>query len=1240
MSYAPELLAAPRTPRYEITGLLGRGGTSFVYKALDKEKNFLVALKSLRFAEVDDIYHLKQEFRFFRDIYHHNLVLLYDLTVADATCFYTMELINGTDFVSFVRSNDGALRACLDQLVDGLSAIHQVGRLHRDLKPSNILVEADGRTVLLDFGLSAELRSTNSVTSQAQLYAGTPAYMAPERLAGEPASAASDAYALGVILYQALTGVRPYPDLPPVAQHKAQQTRPPPPSRFRSDLPQDLGSLTLALLAFDPRERPPISEVKRLAHGSPLRSANFAPVVSEQRNQLFVGRELELSRLESAFLRTLEGRAVTVHVRGVSGVGKTTLVERFLAGVRYRSDALVLRSRCHHQESVRFNVLDGLIDALSRHLMVETKERLSQLDAPNLPTLVAMFPVLGRVPFPFDEFVRDSVPSDPQTIVREALGVLRELLRRVAAGRPLILWVDDLQWSDASSLPLLRDIGLADGDTPTLRIFSYRMEYAKSTPFAASLDGGATEGGAWETEFIDVQPLERSAIGALVSGLLEGAPTNSDWVNEVANQSAGLPFFVVELAAYRSQWSGGINAVGGETGAHILDQRLRALSTPQRAVLELVSVAGAPIAEATLIRVAAHEAGGGREIYQLLNQRILRRTDVNGEAAIETYHDRIRVATVDSLDAGARRLRHREIAEELASVADPDHPRLVEHYLGADEPTLAAEHAISAGRRARERFAFDQAAEFLLLALRLRGSDDGDPPLTVEIADTLADAGRSAESGDLFMRAAAGRWSDQEAMGACEALAAQQFLYSGRLTESYAVYRKLFTSLGIVFPATAGAAFRMSLTNRILFSVGLPRLKVRSASERPAPQALTRVDTLWAAAKGVMMMDYVVGDAIFTCYVREAAALGERSRVLRALAVEAAVLTNLGRPWSIRRGQKLIRRAEELARYSSDPYDQFVLHMCRSGIALFLGRWQEASELAQEAIARHRRDCVRYDFMVSAALAYRVTALAMAGAIRQAKAETLEAIDDGLRRGDLYVSRLFKSGYAVYIALAEDSPNTAVADAAVLLNDVPSDHFTSMHWSHFIATANALVYADRAWDAWSLVQQQWMSIRATGFLKLGFIGAHMREIRARAALAVVASGPPAKTPQVWTSERLLALAEEDARIIARTGPGSYGVATAAAIRSGIAAIKGEPLKRRVLLATARQNFEEAGMRLHRAAAEMQLATIAPGGMDDGRSGSGMQTMDNEGVRRPDRMSAFLMFVRPESNGGRSATRPE
>ena len=134
-----------------------------VYEVHDNVRDEVVALKTLLRTGAADLYRLKREFRSLADVTHPNLVCLYELFVEDDRCFFTMELVKGVSFVDYARgpdapgrSDDRLIRA-LRQLIDGVSALHRRGKLHRDIKPSNVLVTPEGRVVILDFGLIAEL---------------------------------------------------------------------------------------------------------------------------------------------------------------------------------------------------------------------------------------------------------------------------------------------------------------------------------------------------------------------------------------------------------------------------------------------------------------------------------------------------------------------------------------------------------------------------------------------------------------------------------------------------------------------------------------------------------------------------------------------------------------------------------------------------------------------------------------------------------------------------------------------------------------------------------------------------------------------------------------------------------------------------------------------------------------------------------------------------------------------------
>ena len=243
------------------------------------------------------------------------------------------------------------------------------------------------------------------------------------------------------------------------------------------------------------------------------------------------------------------------------------------------------------------------------------------------------------------------------------------------------------------------------------------------------------------------------------------------------------------------------------------------MSPAQRAILEIVAVAGRPIADTTVIRVGAHESASGREIYRLMNQNLLRKAEVGGAGAVETNHERIRAAVLDAMSEPAKRARHLAIAEELAREAEQDHPMLVEHFLAADETKRALDHALLAARAARRRLAFPQAVDFLRLAARLKDPLADQAALAVELAGALADAGRSSEAADLFLRGAQANRADPRSASAYEALAARHLLFSGRLSESRALHRKLFTDLGIAFPDSVNGAIRMSIVNRFAFAI-------------------------------------------------------------------------------------------------------------------------------------------------------------------------------------------------------------------------------------------------------------------------------------------------------------------------------------------------------------------------------------------------------------------------------------
>ena len=197
--------------RYRIVGLLGGGGMGEVYRADDLRLGQPVALKFLPPGFAADprrlaVFH--NEVRLAREVSHPNVCRVYDIGEVDGQVFLSMEYIDGEDLASLLRRigrvpHDKALEIAR-QVCAGLAAAHEKGMLHRDLKPGNVMIDGRGRARITDFGLAALAGSVG----RGDIRSGTPAYMAPEQLAGQEVTVRSDIYALGLVLYELFTGSR------------------------------------------------------------------------------------------------------------------------------------------------------------------------------------------------------------------------------------------------------------------------------------------------------------------------------------------------------------------------------------------------------------------------------------------------------------------------------------------------------------------------------------------------------------------------------------------------------------------------------------------------------------------------------------------------------------------------------------------------------------------------------------------------------------------------------------------------------------------------------------------------------------------------------------------------------------------------------------------------------------------------------------------------------------------------
>jgi TolB-like protein len=249
--------------RYEILGLVGSGGMGTVYRARDAELDEVVALKLLRRDLLDKpgmLDRFRQEVKLARRVTHRNVARTFDIGEGDGEKFLTMELVDG-EALSARVAREGPLPLCFVMEVAagmcaGLAAAHEAGIVHRDLKPDNVLVARDGRVVITDFGIARAVYDAGRAATVG-LALGTPAYMAPEQVEGATdLDARADIYALGAMLYECLTGERPWTGDSVWSLAAARLMQPPPDPRVkRPDLPQAAAELVLRCMARKREDR-------------------------------------------------------------------------------------------------------------------------------------------------------------------------------------------------------------------------------------------------------------------------------------------------------------------------------------------------------------------------------------------------------------------------------------------------------------------------------------------------------------------------------------------------------------------------------------------------------------------------------------------------------------------------------------------------------------------------------------------------------------------------------------------------------------------------------------------------------------------------------------------------------------------------------------------------------------------------------------------------------------------------
>ena len=1255
------------TGRFQIVRVLGAGGMGVVYEALDREHDARVAVKTLRTVDPQALLRFKQEFRTVQDVVHPNLVRLGELIEDAGHWFFTMELVDGTDLLSYVRLapdeqpegaeagiatvteqaaspsdritdpvdhttatvsvgrrpmpvgerssqprrfSEARLRDAFTQLAEGLDSLHRARLVHRDVKPSNVLVMPSGRVVILDFGIASAVAS---VADPRLLNMGTLSFMSPEQLAGAAPEPASDCYAMGVTLYQVLTGLVPHRRSTREALQWAKVQEPPrPPHQLCPAVPADVEGLCLALLQPEPAHRPTAAEVARLLAASPTgqrRRPTTAPP--------FVGRAAELHALEAALADSQAGRTVAVLVTGDSGIGKSALVRRFGEAVTAASaDALVLAGRCHERESVPYKAVDGVIDALSQHLRSLADADVARLLPDGIDALCHVFPVLQQVDA-VARRQRQAPRGDRADARRRVFGALRELLGRLGERVPLAILIDDLQWADADSLALLEEVLRPPG--PRLLL-------------VATLRGAADTRvpvGEIDLRRIHLEPLAADDARALaLRHLADAGPARAALADGVVRESAGHPLFIAELAQHLANGSEQAAAAGGGPVGptqlrldEAVRQRIGRLEEPTRRLLGLVALAGMPLPQSLLADVAGlpYADLAGR-VAALRAGRLLSTSGARPGDLVEPYHDRISEALRAALPAEVAREWHSRLAQALEPLPGMSAELLSVHLAGAGEPRRAAEHAVRAAQEAADALAFERSARLFRRALELHASlgDAADAAelhrLEVALGDALVSAGRTREAADVFMRAAA-RAPAAQALD-LRRRAGEAYLVSGEVDLGLETITSLLADLGLPRPRSR---------NAMLLSIGLSRARIQLRGLRYRlreeaevdPAQLLRLDIAWAANMGLAFVDVLQSSWFQHRYILLALRTGERRRLVRAMVAEAGV-SAAGGARAAPRTARFVAEVAKLDTGDERPAERGLVGTIRVLAAHLEGRFADAVAHAEETILYLERAGYSSSWDIGTMRMMLLHGLFVTGRTRDMVARTDEILRAARDRGDHYEGTLLRTGVQNHVWLVRGDSRMArrVADDAVA---GWSKRGTLVHAYLDLIAQNAIdLYEDPDTDrAYQRTLAGWARLRRE-FL-LGFEAGRMNchDLRGRATVAAARGAPPSQR------KGLLRAAEKDVAMLERQSQ-RPAAPLAAVIRAAIEHQRGDAERATRSLAAAAAGFDAAHMRLHAHAVRRRLGTLLGGDEGHALVAAADAGMVAEAIAEPERMTALLV----------------
>jgi PAS domain S-box-containing protein len=654
-------------------------------------------------------------------------------------------------------------------VADALAQAHDAGLIHKDIRPANVLLGTDGCARLTGFGLAA--RSNDDKDALAGSVTGSFAYMAPEQTGrlNRPVDARSDLYALGITLFELLTGTLPFTAADPMEWIHCHVTqRPPSPAERAPGIPPEIAAIVMRLLEKAPEDRfqsgKAVAEALRQCRDSTddttdaggSRSRRPQPWLQFTRcGGALYGRDLERAALRDAFERVRRGGACeVVAVSGYSGVGKSSLVHQLRDALAPSSARFIAGKFDQYQRGIPYCTIAQAFAGLVRGALdggeaarAQWERRIGEALGASATILCDVVPELAQL-LGAGKAVPSLSPNDSKNRLHAAFGRFTALF--ASAQSPLVIFIDDLQWLDAGSLQLIEALVTDTTLRHVLVLVAYRdNDLPPDSALLRSLDAMRNHG--TPVTHLPLGPLPLGDTNSLLADLLVLPVQRARELAEVVHEhTGGNPYFaaqflstlhdegMLEFDTWRDQWTWDSDRVRGKAWSDnvvdLMGVKLRRLPAPTIALLKRLAALGG---RASLTILALVHGQSERKVARLMDEPTAASLVARESDSFRFTHDRVQEAAYALISPTVKPSMHLTIARRMVSRLPPDEVQehlfeIVGQFSHAipllrddGERHLVRRLNLSAGRRAKSSAAWVTARSCLAQAVSLWGAVDG-----------------------------------------------------------------------------------------------------------------------------------------------------------------------------------------------------------------------------------------------------------------------------------------------------------------------------------------------------------------------------------------------------------------------------------------------------------------------------------------------------------------------------------